>query len=311
MPTLTQCRQALARELGPSGVFTATAGSTTTVTCTTAFQSSTLPASALAYAWIYFPSIAATNNQRRISPTGLDPSTGVLTFDPAIGGAAANGTVFEITTGLPSVRDGSANNSETWVPGMVECINSGLRHLLVPQSDYSLSLVSGQYDYSLPTWLDRSERLLQVLQLNATGQAYVDATRYGHPWEVREGADGPILHFVKPYTFSGSFSNRLVVKRPADGFVKVSSVWTDRTSSPGLSAESDECGPDLTAVVTVAKVFAYAALRRINRGAARKMYDDQYHEQVAFARRLHDYDHSNDIAPSVPSSPSPDQGVAA
>lgn len=288
--SLTTARQKLALETGPSGVFTATAGSTTTATCTAAFQSTELPASALAYAWVFVPGISTTNRQRRVKADGLNASTGVITLDGALGGAIANGTVIEITTVLPSVRDASASNGAAWIPGLHECLNRGLDRLLVTQSDYALALTNGQYDYPLPAFLNnRPERLLRVLQLNATGTGYVDAAERGHAWEVREGANGSVLHFVNPYRFSGSFSNRLVVRRPASGFIRVGGTWGDSTI--GLVNESDECGVDLDELMVSAKVFTFLAQRDTSANSAEwERWDAAYRAQLEVARALPNYD---------------------
>ena len=133
MTALTAARRALGRELGPYGVYTATAGSTTTATIAAAFQSSELPSDAAAYVWAFSPASAAPQ-QRRVTLNGLTPGTGVVTFDAALGTAVGNGTVIELSPLLPPVHETSANVGNASYLSITGCLNLGLRHLLIPHT---------------------------------------------------------------------------------------------------------------------------------------------------------------------------------
>jgi hypothetical protein len=296
---LDAARWALGREIGGSGQFVAEAGSSSaTITCTVAFRSSELPTSHLAYAWVFVPSGAAPR-QQRVTSTGLDKATGIITLAGQLGSPVATNTLFEIHTKMPAVQeDGSGIYGEGIIPGLHESLNKGLGHALVPEEDYSLPLVNLQYDYDLPSCVDRPERLRAVRQLNGLGNSWVDAATHGHPYEVRESLDGPILHFFVPYRIpSGSHALRLAFLRPGTSKIKVSGLWTE--STVGLVNESDEAGLDLAALVALAKPYALAALRDSRTMPAKATYQALYAEAVNDARASRYYDHSNDIDPLV------------
>lgn len=297
MPTLTNYRRALGQELGGFGVYTATGGTTTTLVCASAFRSTELPADHLAYAWIYLPGVASASDprQRRVKKDGLTPGTGTITVEDAFGAAVTAGIVFEVSARLPLTREPSAAASGvTTEMGLNECINLGLRHLLIRDDSPTLSLVNGQRDYSVSgiAYLDRASRLEDVRQLSPLGTDYVSTWR---PFEFRESAAGNVLRFPKPFRFSsGSYSVKLVTLRPA------STRINDADSTVGLTAESDTAEPDTNDVVTVALAYAYRALRDSRRGVDRAKYAGLYETQVQAARDLRNYDHTNDIDPLVP-----------
>lgn len=281
---LATARAALGREIGGFGTFVAETGSDQdTIVCTTAFSNTDLPTTALAYRWAFVPT-SVVPRQRQITGTGLIGSSGTIALSGLMGTAIANGTIFELHTMLPAVQT-DGNFSQATAPGLHECLNWALRHLLTPQHDYAITLVNGQRDYDLPVWLDRPERLIAVRQPNALGNDYVDADRAGHPYEIRESSDGPVLHFDAPYRFtSGSYALRLQVLRPADTWIKVSGVWADSTT--GLVDEDDEAGPPVNDIVTVALVLAYEAIRNERHGRAKGIYDALHQRQLVEARKV-------------------------
>lgn len=288
---LTNARRAVAAELGPFGVYSASGGSTTTAISGNAFSSSELPTDALAYAWVFVPSISGIR-QRRITATGLNGSTGTITLDAALGTAIANGTTFEILTRLPAAREQSAGVGQAWLLGVHEAINLALRHCLI--EDYiSLTLVNGQYDYSLtPAWLDRPSRLVDVLQPNVLGTTYVSTQR---TYEMRKDGSSQSLHFRQPFRISsGSYTLSLKVKRPADTLI------AGADSTVGLVAETDYCELDLNTIVLGALVFCYDALRKSRQGADRAKHQGLYEEHLRAFRRSPFYDAENEIDPSVP-----------
>jgi hypothetical protein len=302
---LVDARRQLLQEIGGGGTFFASGGTATTLICPTAFQSTELPSSALAYAWIFLPTTIALPRQRRVKAAGLDPATGTITVDAAFPAPVVVGQTFEIHSRLPAAREPVVGGAEATVPGLLECLNLGLRHLLVPDT-YALALVSGQYDYSLPVWLDRPARLLDVRQLAADGLTKVSTW---HGYELREDAEGPTLHFEQPYRFpSGSFSNELLVHRPADTKTLVGGVWVD-AGVVGVTNETDEAPVDMNDWITVALVFAYDALRKARTGTAKARYEEIYQAQLADARKLRRYDTTNDIETTT--APAPSAGAAA
>lgn len=294
MPTLTTYRQKLAEALGGAyGSFTATGGSTTTLVCTAAFGGSVLPTSAQAYAWIYVPS-ATTPKQRRVTATGVNAGTGTITVDAAFGSAVSNGTVFEVHSLFPAQRESGADNSIAARPGLRELINQALRMILVPDV-LAISLVTLQRDYALAAypWLDRPERIVALREPNLDASTTRPSWRH---YELREDVDGQTLHVPQPWRFSsGSYSASLQVLRPADTKIRVASVWSD--STVGLVNESDEAGPDVNAVVTVASALAYHWLAA--RGGARAAaYGALYAATMAEAAKIRNFDAGLAAAPS-------------
>lgn len=300
---LDTLRGLLLQELGPFGRFTATGNGDAggnTVLCSTAFRSSSLTSSSLAYEWLMVPSFNVPR-QRRITKTGLtNTATGEITLDAPLSAQVTTNTIFEVSGTLPLDREyNAADIGSAMMTGATECLNAALRHIEVPDSDLSVTLVDGQYDYSLAAypWLDRARRLVDVRQVNATGTAWVSATDQGHPWEVREDIEGLVLHFKVPYRTSGSSAIRLQVLRPADTKISGSE------STTGLVNDNNTCGSDPNAIIPVAKVFAYAALRDSRADPAKSYYHALYEKQVVEARRVKGYIHDDDVDPSVPKAP--------
>lgn len=304
---LDTARRKLGQELGPYGVFTASGGSTTTLHSNALFQSSELPADFQAYVWAYVPT-SAQPRLRRIKRDGLDAAAGILTVDGIFGTPVSAGMVFELSSKLPPAREPVANIGEaTWL-GLNEAANLALRHILVPDDALELALVTNQRDYSLSTWswLDREDRLVDVRQLDALGTTYVPTP---HTWEFREGARGSTLRLLQPFRFSsGAYSVKLDVLRPADTLIKVGGTWGD--STVGLVNESDEAGADLNQIIPVALAFCYRALRDRSRGLSANTYATLYERQVREARRVRNYDHTNDIDPSIPREPATTEEAA-
>jgi hypothetical protein len=297
---LVTYRRRLGQELGRFGVFTAQGGSTTTAICTTAFASSVLPTDNQAYVWFYVPT-AVVPRLKQVTLAGLDSTTGTLTFSGDLGTAVANGTVFELSAGLPPAREGGASNlGMADQIGLNECINLALDHILIEDDSPTLTLADGQYDYAVSAtwpWLDRPERLLDVRVLNAIGTTYKSTEK---TWELRGGPGTRVLHFFEPFSIpSGTFSAKLVTRRPAKTRIAVSSVWGN--STVGLVNESDQAEPDVQTVIDTAKVFAYESMRNYTRGTAAERYAALYERQLAMVRQLPSYDQTNDIGGSRPS----------
>jgi len=288
--TFTVARRELGRMIGPYGVFTATGGTTQSLVCAAAFQSSVLPTDGRAFSWVFVPGLTAPR-QRRVTAIGLDGPTGTLPVDALYGAAVANGMVFEVSPRLPPVHESTANVGNAMTPSLQFCLNAAARHILIDQRDYSLTLVDGQNDYSLPSWLDRPERLLDVLVPSATGATRLPSWR---TFEFRTDSGGGQLHFDDAFRFSGSYAAHLVVKRPADTYVNASET------SGGFSAESDTLEVDLNQILPGALAFAYQALREQYGNPERARMDGLYRRAVNEFRRVKGYDKSNDMDPSVP-----------
>jgi hypothetical protein len=307
--TRTAARQAVAGELGgyaPGQVLGVATAST--LPMPSSVLSTELPNTALAYQWALVPSMIAVGlAQARITQTGLNGATGVVTLEHPLGGIPANGALVELHSKLPPI---GGTQRQGGLLSVDECVNLALRHLLVPDdTGVTLTLVSGQQDYSLTPWqwLDRPSRLVDVRQPNALGTSYVPTH---HRWELRESGRGPTLHFPNPYRFtSGSYSVRLDVRRPGDTLIRVGGTWGD--STVGLVNETDAASPDLNTIVTAALPFCYRTLRDNAAPSARAKYADLYGPSVADARRLRLWDSDRDPFSDVPSEQPAAAGKAA
>lgn len=299
--TLTDARRKLGWAVGGYQVLVAQAGTNTTLQAGW-LPSTAKPATAYAYEWVYCPDSVAPK-LAQVTQSGLDTVTGTLTVDRFFGTAVALNTVFELSSRLPPGRDsgvGSVTN-EADVLSLNDCVNLALRHILVDDTEVLLPLVNTQRIYSLADWpwLDRADRLREVRQPDALSINYLPTSRI---WEFHAGARYATLRFRQPFRFSsGSYSVKLDVRRPADTLIQVAGIWGD--STVGLVNESDACAVDLNSIETVGLAFAYRALRDRYTGSARARYADLYVDQLHQARRVHGYDHSNDIDPSVPAGP--------
>lgn len=302
MPTRVTYRRNLGPMVGPYGAFTTTAGgSTTAAICTDAFKSTELPTSHFAYDWLYWPSSAAPS-VARVTKTGLDPSTGTITLDRALGTSIGAGQGIELSARLPSDRGGAVDDDATAIRSLNDCINEAARHIRVLRT-YSLTLVNGQQEYALPAWLNRPGRLIDVRQPNATGTRTVRAADHGHAWELIGGTGGVYaLRFRVPYRISGgTHMLTLDVESPADTWVKQSGTWTETTG--GMTSDVHELMPEVKELNKVALALCYQTIRDTRRGADRAEYDRLYRLQMPIARGAYGYDTDNDIDPSVDGAP--------
>jgi hypothetical protein len=285
MPRLDTYRRALLEEIGGGGVYTTTGvGTATTLLCSTAFLSTELPNSHLAYAWVYVPS-ATFPKQRRVKKDGLDQTSGTITVDGTFNGAIASGVEFEISTRLPLI-DSAAKS-----PGISlnQCVNLGLRHLLVPGSRISVTTVANQQSYSLSAyaaWLDSDERIVAVYDPPRAAGFPRPLTRLR--WQLNLDDGTPMLEFIdRAYPASG-FTFELAVLRPGDSLVN------GAESAAGLVNDSDTSPLAVKDVVVAAKVFAYQALARGRNTPKAAEYQELYEQQLALARALPTWDRARD-----------------
>lgn len=288
--TLTIARRALGFEVGGYTYVTASGGSTTTAIASPVFRSSELPTTAFAYTWLFNPA-GTEPRQRRVTKTGLDPTTNYqVTLEAPLGSAVGNGTVVELSSLVPPIGLGT-----TIATGLHEALNAAARHILVPYNS-SVTLVDGQYAYTLPSWLDRPSRLRSVLYAGPnTGKLY-DSWR---PYRIFQSGDSLTLHFDAPFRIrSGSFSFIVEGVRPAFSLIN------SADSTVGLSVESDTIDVELNDLVTVALLFVYRGLRDARHGDQRDHYAKLAETQLALARGVDGFvldEHSTGAAPATPS----------
>jgi hypothetical protein len=299
--SLAQIRRALAQMLGGFANGTVLGGSNVApnakVISPALLQGTINEPDAYAGAWVYFPAMTGTR-QQRVLHNGLDPATGTLTLEGILGGVPTLGDQFEIHTHLPATRMTSIGIETSPIPGLHEIINEALRLILIPDT-LTISVVDGIYDLQFPGyawWLDRPSRLLDVRELNVSGTTRTSTWRR---WQFRPSATAPVLHVEPPFRTPAGSSVELAVVRPADSKVAVGGAWTDAlVGAPGLRSETDGAYPDLNAITTIALALCYRTLRDIRAGSERAVYGALYEQQLASARLVHGYDHSNDIDPA-------------
>lgn len=295
--TKTTYRRDLGLHLGGYYVVTAGTGGSSTVIANvwTPFRSTELPTTHLAYWWAYVPDLSWPN-LRRVKKTGLDPTAGSITVDDSFSATVANGLIVELSSKLPPTSVTSAGVGEAVKPSLDDCVNMALRHIMVPDDTYvTITLVDGQRDYSLSTWpwLDRKERLVDVLFGDALGGSFVPQP--WRRWELRENAAGNSLHFDQPpHILSGTHGVRLRVLRPGHTLISAAD------STVGLVNETDYASPDTEQVTPVALAYAYRAMRDRTKGPTSERYAELYVRQVQEARKVRHFDKSNDIDPTVP-----------
>lgn len=282
MPTLTEYRRALLEEIGGGGVGTTDAtGTTTLFICTPMFKNANLPTDHLAYAWVYFPNVALPQ-QQQVTATGVNGATGGVTVAAAYGGAIGPSAPFEYSARLPLIDAGN----KTMGPSLTQCVNLGLRQLLVPGSRVDVTTVAGQQSYPLTAqagWLDDASRIVAVYDPPlASGYPLQPTQRL---WALRLDDGTPTLQFLDEAYTESSFTFQIAVQRP--GHTLASGVET----TSGLTVDAQTSPLSLNDVVTAAKVFAFQALARRYSGAK---YEALHAQQLEVARALPTWDRVRD-----------------
>lgn len=294
MTTRVAARRAILAGLGRGGVATTTSAGVIgggTLVCTD-FLSTLLPADFLDRAWVHVPT-ATSPRQRRVAASGLTIASGTVTFESTFGSQIGISTVFEWSPLLPLIT--APATGET--PSIEDALYEALRHLAFP--DEISPSIATTADISLATWaawLDRSDRLLAVLEpAPVASLAPIDASyRFeGHTARLLLDGETPKLRLNVLYpTATGSLT--LQVLRPADTWFRVSGTWTETAPGTALAAETDEVRPDLRHCREAGLVFCYQALAASREGARRAEYQAKYEQQLAIARDLPFWDHSRD-----------------
>lgn len=240
--------------MNDGGVYTANAGAASTVTISALINGH---ASASPDAFDGYHVYDATSprwlQQRTVRTGTFVPSTGALTIDPPWGTVPVIGDVIEITNQFPSYRD-VATGDTAWI----DLINRALSRFLI-RDRIALSITGQTASLSAYPWLDREERLLDILEPGPTGGLPISARWRGA--NLRLDADTPVIEM--PAALAGTQSLTLVVLRPADTRIAVSGIWSDGTD--GLLRDTDEAVPPVNDVLAATLVEAYFDL--MNRSA--------------------------------------------
>lgn len=299
--TLAQYRQGLARALDDLEVYLVSSGTSTTVVASGLINSAT-GASTGRYngAYAYVSAGTGIGNQSVVKEAGYAPSTGTLTILDSGGWdtAPATGSTLEITRLFPAIQAATAPSSYSDGNDYRALINRALAYLLVPDQ-ISVTTVADQQEYSLSTyayWLDRSERLRGVNDPpRATGWP---SKRTWRRWELNLDGPTPSLVFLdRAYPTSGA-TFELDVLRPADTLI------SGAESSTGLSADTDTAVPAVNDVVTVGLMLAYESLANRSPGRPNGDFLTRWKTQIEIARRLRNYDRTQETAAQQAAAPS-------
>lgn len=292
MTTKVLGRRAILEGLGRGGVASTTSagsGGGSTLVCTD-FKSTILPTDHFDRVWFHVPTATAPR-QRRGATNALTVASGTITFDDVMGSQIGTSTTFEWCPLLPIVN-GAAMGAG---PSIEHCFYEALRHLVF-QDEVTIAVVADQDEYPLTTWapwLDRSERLVKVLEPNpvSASRKPIDATWRG----VTLVLDGetPRLRLDAPLrSATGNLTLRAL--RPADTWFKTSGTWVETAPGSVLAAETDEVKPDLRHMREAGLVFALQTLAATREGPRRAEYQAMYERQLGIARALPFWDATRD-----------------
>jgi hypothetical protein len=254
--TLLAIRQALIRALNDGSIHTANSGTAQTVVIQ-ALINDHPDASPDRYDGyhVYDTTSPRWLQQRMVKTGGFDPSTGTLSVIPPYNGTPQLGDQIEITQLFPSYRDVAKGDTS-----YLDLIVRGLSRILI-RDRIDLSVTGRTASLSGYPWLDREERLLDVLEPGpVAGALPVSAMWRGV--RLRLDAETPLLEVPAPLASTQTLT--LVVLRPADTRVAVGGSWADSTDGP--SRDTDEVVPPVNDVMAATLVEIYFDLMNRNPG---------------------------------------------
>lgn len=305
--TKVAARQAILKGLGRGGVATTTGGGSTSTLVCVDYKSTVYQADYFDNAWFHVPTATAPK-QRRAKDDALAPGSGTITVDDVFGSIIATSTQFEWSPLMPLISGAATGDG----PSIEDCLYEALRHLVFPDEITQAITTTNDIPITgvanVANWLDRSDRLVQVLEPNpfAAGGELVDSSF--RDWKLILDGETPKLRFSIPFS-SATGNLTLRVLRPADTWFKTGGgvTWSEVTPGTALAAETDEVKPDLVHIREAGLVFALQALWKEREGPRRGEYHTAFLEQLAVARDLPFWDHTRDDLVSGQS----DQGKAA
>jgi hypothetical protein len=238
----------VAASLDDIGVYTVSASNSTTISSLQLIDT-TANASANRYdgRWVY--SGSPQSQQLRVKPGGFAPSTGTLTLQTAMN-AATVGSSIEITGMFPCFGQ---------VPGedasYQTLIARTLAKLLVPDRVSTPITADETIDLSAWPWLDRDERLLDVLAPAPLGTRPVSA-RWRGPRLIQDGGT-PALELRVPFEAVPGVVDMgdliLEVMRPADTWISGAEIAPGTT---GMTVDSHTTIAPLESIVLFAQMEA-------------------------------------------------------
>lgn len=256
--SLRSCRRMLARKLGSIQVTTTTAdGSPDGTTLTSRGLATRLDPNRYRQWWVMPTDGVSAGEVRRLSENALNPSSGVLTFEPPMFSQIVSGTQVELHKLLPpDENDGDllglrqALNlalAECWVLDRVAISGTGLN---------TLNLAS------FGDWLDAEA----VHQVYGAPIGSMPSAPYGG-YAVHRDAETIALDIVG---IQSGTNLPVEVTRPGDSYMRISGVWTD--NQQGFASDLDECLFQPQFLTEVALVYCYEALANATTGAPGQRY---------------------------------------
>lgn len=255
--TLLQYMVGLGEAMEIVDEFTTTSAGTTTTLISTEFAGLG-SATAMDQQWILPTSGANLGEQRHVKArAALDTSTNTLTVATAAGSSYASGITFLMSRRFPFFK------APPVAVGLRELVNAALRRLWA-EDRISVSGVSGQKRYTLDQttypWLSDPARILHFEK--PVSDADEIPERFTGPWSMTVDGETVYLNFPgAPWKSGESFV--MVVHRPANSRLRISSAWADQSSEiAGLTLVTESALATVRDVTIVGQALAYRALAR-------------------------------------------------
>ena len=260
MATLKQVRRFIAPYLGPFGVITSNASSTTTsLAFATSPWKSTIPQDdLLSDLWLFRPDAAlAADKLRRVTSSGYNPSSGTLTPDLAWTNAPANAEEVELYGLIPPYGDGSGTADLHFL------INEGLKRcLLVDEFTFSPSSATAQRHSlaSAASWLTDPQLVYQV---GILGPSDVRADTDPYTWHRVTGRRVKLDQTVYLEGFSAQTTDVVYVKAGKPAYYAVQAAGAGDYTQSGMSLDTDVCIPELRWIAAATLVEAWERLSHL------------------------------------------------
>ena len=204
--------------------------------------------------WWIMPTDGVSAGQIRvIGEKALNPTSGLLSFQPPMLSQIVRGTQVEMHKLLPPTDSVGA------VMGLREALNLALAECWVPDRLSISTTGSVTYDLeALGDWLDPAA----IYELYGPAINGIPLQPFGG-YVARGDAEQVDIDVIG---LAAGTSATVELTRPGDTYIKIGGTWTD--GQLGLTNDDDECLFQPAFITEVAKVYCYEALANSTTGAA-------------------------------------------
>lgn len=267
--SLLNLGKALARELGPYAEFTATSTSgSNDLVISTAMADSEAATERYGGYYLYAHSGGPAGQQRRVKRAGFTGATGTFQTATVYANTPPEGGTWSLLGVMPWI-------SQDGLLGIREAINRALRKMWVVDR-FTVSGVTGQYEYDLTMWWASKRRFLRLLDPEDAATGRMDPATQG--WRIVRDAETWTLQLDQGYVTGETFA--LEVERPANSRLYISGAWAEQSSPvAGLVADADACLGNFQDVFNAALYECYAALSIQSGGARKSFWRERLEEQ--------------------------------